>query len=300
LLGVGNEQWGPQYFERYTRFATVLKQRHPEVQLISSAGPSPADDRFNFAWPKLRELHADIVDEHCYDAPAWFFLNTHRYDNYDRRGPKVFMGEYAAQSVATVSPKNRNTLECALAEAAYMTGLERNADVVRMASYAPLFAHADGWQWTPDLIWCDNLRIYGTPNYYVQQLFSRNRGDVVLPTETESAERASARSNGGKEAVIPGLFATASQDEKDHEIILKIINPAAEPRKVHIVLQGSNRLSPKAKVITLAGSSPDDENSFESPTRIAPVSSTFEVVSPRFTFECRARSLSVLRVGSLP
>src|SRR5678809_494544 len=133
LLGVGNEQWGPQYFERYTRFATVLKQRHPEVQLISSAGPSPADDRFNFAWPKLRELHADIVDEHCYDAPAWFFLNTHRYDNYDRRGPKVFMGEYAAQSVATVSPKNQNTLECALAEAAYMTGLERNADVVRMA-----------------------------------------------------------------------------------------------------------------------------------------------------------------------
>jgi len=300
LLGVGNEQWGPQYFERYARFATVLKQRHPEIQLISSAGPSPADDRFNFAWPKLRELHADIVDEHCYDAPAWFFLNTHRYDNYDRRGPKVFMGEYAAQSVATVSPKNRNNLECALAEAAYMTGLERNADVVRMASYAPLFAHADGWQWTPDLIWCDNLRIYGTPNYYVQQLFSRNRGDIVLPTQTEFGESASAHSNGGTAAVIPGLFATASQDEKVHEIILKIVNPAAEPQKVGIVLQGLNHLSPKAKIITLAGSSPDDENSFESPTSIAPVSSTFEGVSPRFTCECRARSLSVLRVGARP
>jgi alpha-N-arabinofuranosidase len=210
------------------------------------------------------------------------------------------MGEYAAQSVATVSPKNRNNLECALAEAAYMTGLERNADVVRMASYAPLFAHADGWQWTPDLIWCDNLRIYGTPNYYVQQLFSRNRGDIVLPTQTEFGESASAHSNGGTAAVIPGLFATASQDEKAHEIILKIINPAAEPRKIDIVLQGSNHLSPKAKVITLAGSSPDDENSFESPTSIAPVSSSFEGVSPRFTFECRARSLSVLRVGSRP
>jgi alpha-L-arabinofuranosidase len=122
LLGVGNEQWGPQYLERYERFAKVLKAKYPDIQLISSAGPSPADDRFKFAWPKLRELNADIVDEHCYAAPSWFLQNTHRYDHYDRSGPKVFMGEYAAQSVATVSPKNRNDLECALAEAAYMTG----------------------------------------------------------------------------------------------------------------------------------------------------------------------------------
>jgi alpha-N-arabinofuranosidase len=176
LLGIGNEQWGPQYIERYARFARVLKQRHPEIQLISSAGPAPADDRFTFAWNKLRELKADIVDEHCYAAPKWFFDNVHRYDHYDRHGPKVFMGEYAAQSVAIASPDNRNTLECALAEAAYMTGMERNADVVRMASYAPLFGHAEAWQWTPNLIWCDTLRVYGTPNFYVQLLFSRKSG----------------------------------------------------------------------------------------------------------------------------
>ena len=188
MLGVGNEQWGPQYIERYASFAKVLKARHPEIMLVSAAGPSPADDRFHFLWPKLRELKADIVDEHCYANPIWFLANTHRYDNYDRHGPKVFMGEYAAQSVAIVSPKNRNNLECALAEAAYMTGLERNADVVHMASYAPLFAHVDAWQWTPNLIWCDNLRVYGTPNYYVQQLFSRNRGDVVLAVDLAGAE----------------------------------------------------------------------------------------------------------------
>src|SRR5581483_5569383 len=206
LLGVGNEQWGPQYFERYPRFAQAIKAKYPEIQLISSAGPSPDDERFNFAWPKLRELNADIVDEHCYAAPSWFLQNTHRYDNYDRHGPKVFMGEYAAQSVATVSPKNRNNLDCALAEAAYMTGLERNADVVRMASYAPLFAHIDAWQWTPDLIWCDNLRAYGTPNYYVQQLFSRNRGDVVLPTKVGAP--------GASDSASPVLFATATKDLK--------------------------------------------------------------------------------------
>jgi len=188
MLGVGNEQWGEQYLERYARFAKTLTEKHPEILLVSDAGPSPADDRFHYLWPKLRELKADIVDEHCYANPIWFFANAHRYDNYERNGPKVFMGEYAAQSVAMVSPKNRNDLECALAEAAYMTGLERNAEVVRMASYAPLFANVDAWQWTPNLIWCDNLRVYGTPSYYVQQLFSCNRGDVVLPMDLTGAE----------------------------------------------------------------------------------------------------------------
>ncbi len=191
MLGVGNEQWGPQYVERYTVFAKAIHTKYPEIKLISSAGPAPADSRFEFLWPKLRELKADIVDEHCYANPAWFFSSADRYDKYDRKGPKVFMGEYAAQSVAIVSPRNRNNLECALSEAAFMTGLERNAEVVHMASYAPLFAHLEGWQWTPNLIWADNLSVYGTPNYYAQQLFSRNRGDVVLPTLNNAPVQAS-------------------------------------------------------------------------------------------------------------
>jgi alpha-L-arabinofuranosidase len=189
MLGVGNEQWGPQYLERLAVFIKALKAKHPEIQLVCAAGPSPQDERFHFLWPKFRELKADIVDEHCYGNPVWFLSNADRYDQYDRNGPKVFFGEYAAQSVAICSTRNRNNLECALAEAAYMTGLERNADVVRMASYAPLFAHVEGWQWTPDLIWADNLRSYGTPNYYVQQLFCRNRGDVVLPVSNDAPVR---------------------------------------------------------------------------------------------------------------
>jgi alpha-N-arabinofuranosidase len=133
----------------------------------------------------LRELKADIVDEHSYAKPEWFFNNTHRFDNYDPKGPKVFFGEYAAQSDKIVSVLNRNNLECAISEAAFMTGMERNAEVVRMASCALLFAHIDGWQWTPNLIWTDNLSSYGTPNYYVQQLFALNRGDVVLPVKLD-------------------------------------------------------------------------------------------------------------------
>jgi alpha-L-arabinofuranosidase len=187
LLGVGNEQWDQQYFDRYALFAKVLKEKHPEIQLISGAGPFPNDAHFKFAWPLLRGLEADIVDEHCYAMPDWFLRSATRYDDYDRNGPKVFMGEYAAQSIDICSPDNRNNLRCALAEAAFMTGLERNSDVVVMSSYAPLFGHEEAWQWRPNLIWFDNLASCATPNYYVQQLFSQNRGDVVLPVELNDA-----------------------------------------------------------------------------------------------------------------
>jgi alpha-N-arabinofuranosidase len=190
LLGVGNEQWGPQYIERYKAFADALKSKHPEIELVSGSGPSPEDDRFKFLWPELRKLNADIVDEHCYAMPDWFRAAATRYDDYSRKGPKVFMGEYAAQSVGITSPDNRNTLGCALGEAAFMTGLERNSDVVTMSSYAPLFGHEEAWQWRPNLIWMDNLTSYATPNYHVQQLFSLNRGDELLPVELKDDRNA--------------------------------------------------------------------------------------------------------------
>jgi len=183
LLGVGNEQWGPEYFERYAIFDKALKEKHPEIELVAAAGPFPNDAHFHYAWPRLRALDADIVDEHCYAMPDWFLRSATRFDGYDRKGPKVFMGEYAAQSVDITSPDNRNNLRCALAEAAFLTGIERNSDVVVMSAYAPLLGHVDAWQWRPNLIWFDNLHVVLTPNYHVQQLFSLHRGDVVLPLE---------------------------------------------------------------------------------------------------------------------
>ena len=181
MMGVGNEQWGPQYIERWLVFSRAIKARYPDISLVNSVGPDPSGDKFDFLNDTLRRLHADILDEHYYRKPDWFLQNSARYDHYDRSGPKIFAGEYAAQSEKAVSPINRKTWECGLAEAAFMTGLERNADVVRMASYAPLFAHVDGWQWTPDLIWFDNLNAYGTPDYYVQKLYANNRGSTVVP-----------------------------------------------------------------------------------------------------------------------
>ena len=127
LLGIGNEQWGPQYIERYEEFAKVLKEKHPEIELVSSAGPSPADERFQFLWPQLRDARRRHRRRALLREPEWFYEAATRYDNYPPPGPKVFMGEYAAQSVDIASPDNRNNLECALAEAAFMTGLERNS-----------------------------------------------------------------------------------------------------------------------------------------------------------------------------
>jgi alpha-L-arabinofuranosidase len=286
MMGVGNEQWGPQYIERYTQFANALKAKYPDLLLVAASGPSPDDDRFKFLWSKWRELHADIVDEHCYANPSWFFGNTHRYDKYDRNGPKVFMGEYAAQSVATVSVKNRNNLECALAEAAYMTGLERNADVVRMASYAPLFANSDAWQWTPDLIWVNSLQSFGTPSYYAQMLFSRNRGTVVLPV--------SCRDSGA------GLFVSAARDDASGDIIIKAVNASQENVEAAIDLEGVKTVSPTAQAIVLAGDSLADQNTFENPAKVSPRTLALEGVAPQFNYRIIPNSFTVLRIHRKP
>jgi alpha-L-arabinofuranosidase len=279
MLGIGNEQWGPQYIERLAAFVAAFRAKHPDIRLIASAGPEPADERFQYLWPKFRDLGVDIVDEHCYARPSWFFDNTHRYDAYDRSGPKVFFGEYAAQSDKMVSVENVNNLECALAEAAYMTGLERNADVVCMASYAPLFAHKDAWQWTPDLIWVDNLSVVYTPNYYVQQLFCTHRGDVVLPAEV-SADGS--------------VFASAVRDEAAGEIIVKIVHPVAVPGHADIVLPGT--VAVQASQIVLSCASTMDYNSFAEPKMVAPVASTVTVIGTNVGLQLQPLSLTVLRI----
>jgi len=288
MLGIGNEQWGPAYIERYERFARVLKDRHPDVKLVSSSGPQPADDKFFFAWPKLRELNADIVDEHCYAPPAWFFDNAQRYDPYDRQGPKVFMGEYAAQSVRTVSPDNRSNWECALAEAAFLTGLDRNGDVVTMSAYAPLSGHVDGWQWRPNLIWFDNLRSFATPSYYVQQLFSCHSGTAILPIQVTGQSPPN--------AAQPGVFASASLDKATGEVIVKAVNSAAEPRDVIIQLDGVSETDENGTAIVLAGRALADENSLEEPTKIAPVTTSLPHVAKQFDYTLQPWSMSVLRI----
>ncbi|HEX4951161.1 MAG TPA: alpha-L-arabinofuranosidase C-terminal domain-containing protein [Blastocatellia bacterium] len=282
MIGIGNEQWGPQYIERYEPFAKAIKAKYPDIKLISSVGPSASGEQFDFLWSKLRALKADIVDEHYYMKPEWFLRNAHRYDNYDRNGPRVFAGEFAAQSVAVVSKDNRNNWECALAEAAFMTGLERNADVVELASYAPLLAHVDAWQWTPNLIWFDNLRSFGTPNYYVQKLFANHRGTNILPVQLDGNPT--------------DLFASASYDKPAGELILKVVNAAATTKDVSVNLAGAGKTGARGKVFVLASADLKVENTLNEPKKIAPIEQALPIAGSRINYKVAAQSLTVLRV----
>ncbi|MGN1098260.1 MAG: alpha-L-arabinofuranosidase C-terminal domain-containing protein, partial [Clostridia bacterium] len=184
-IGIGNEQWNTEtnrFFERYEAFEEEIHKLYPDIKLISTSGPSADGTHFVNAWSWLETHNGDedftyAVDEHYYKTPEWFLANSNRYDSYDRNGFSVFAGEYAANGTY------KNTLYSAIAEAAYMTGLERNADIVRLASYAPLLAKEGYTQWTPDLIWFNNTDVYGSPDYWVQYMYSNNNGSYTLENE---------------------------------------------------------------------------------------------------------------------
>jgi alpha-L-arabinofuranosidase len=286
FIGVGNEQWGPQYIERYEAFAKAIKEKYPHINIVTGTGPSPSGKDFDFAARELKKLNAQIVDEHYYANPEWFLKNAGRYDNYDRNSFKIFAGEYAAQSKYTCSPDNLNNWKCALAEAAFMTGLERNADVVYMCSYAPLFAHVDAWQWKPDLIWFDNLKSFGTANYYVQKLFSNNRGTNVLPM---------LKANKPLEG-LEGLYATAAFDKNSNEIILKLVNSTEEPQSPGIVLEGLKKLDPIAKIIILKSDNTNNLNSLDQPSLISPVEQKLILKGKTVTPVLEPNSFAIVRI----
>ena len=265
-IGVGNEQWGPDYIERYKVFNQAIKEQYPDIVIVSGSGPFPEGDYFEYGMEELNKIGAEIIDEHYYKSPKWFRENADRYDSYDRNGPKIFAGEYAAQSVATASPENENNWECALSEAAFITGLERNADVVQLTSYAPLMAHTEAWQWTPDLIWFDNLSSYGTPNYYVQQLFATNRGSDLLKVSA----------NGEQLIGQNDLYASAVKEESTAEVIVKVVNTSSNSQNINFNLKGVS-IGKKAAQIVLTSSDLRAMNSIKDPKNIAPVTKNISI-----------------------
>jgi alpha-N-arabinofuranosidase len=283
-LGVGNEQWDEQYIDRYKEFEKILKQKYPDIKLVAAAGPSPDGPRFDYAWKQLRSLSADLVDEHYYQSPEWFLKNASRYDQYERKGPKVFAGEYAAHGKEESKAESKNTWLSALAEAAFMTGLERNADIVQMASYAPLLAHVDAWQWRPDLIWFDNLKAVPTPNYFVQQFFSANRGDRVIPLLLE-----------GK--VINGQDSLyGSSVIEGSTLILKLVNAGGVVQPADIMVSGKKVSGKEAVTQQLTATDLFAYNSVEAPARIRPVEGSLALKKDRVQIQLPAYSVTVIRI----
>jgi alpha-L-arabinofuranosidase len=274
-LGVGNEDKITDGFEaRFKMIFDAVKTKHPEITVIGTVGPSPDGEDFDRGWKFASEQHVPIVDEHYYQRPQWFWDNLGRYDAYDRSKSHVYVGEYAAHD-----DKRRNTLRSALAEAAYLTSLERNADVVPFASYAPLLARRGHTQWSPDMIYFTGTEIFPTINYYVQQLFSMNSGDSWLTT-TVSPPAGAAH-----------FAASSVRDSKTGDLILKFVNGDDSARPLRVDLVGAKNLAPTAMKTVLAA---PDANTTDAQA-VLPKSSPITVGSV-FDDEAPANSLTVIRI----
>ena len=282
-IAIGNEQWGEGYVERLVKFMEVFREKYPEIKIIGSSGPFSDGKDFDYLWPKMKELKVDLVDEHYYKSPDWFLKNAARYDSYDRSGPKVFAGEYAGHHET-----RDNNMIAAIAEAAFMTGLERNADIVRLATYAPLFAHVDAWQWKPDLIWFDNLNVVRTPNYYVQQMYARNSGTKVLPLKM----------NGGNITGQDGLYASSSLDETTSEIIVKVANTSPEVKEIKININGLKNpvLNNRVEITVLHSTVPEAVNTLEKPDNVTPVHTFVDAGANGFTIKAQSNAFYVCRL----
>ena len=280
-LAVGNEQWGTLYPERVEPFMKAIHAKYPSMKIVGTAGPSPDGKDFDFGWSEMKRLKADLVDEHYYKSPEWFLSNATRYDKYDRSGPKVFAGEYACHTKST-----KNSFEAALCEAAFMTGLERNADVVYQCTYAPLFAHVQGYQWRPDLIWFDNLRSVRSVNYYVQQLYGMNVGTNVLTTVENKLALT------GQD----GIYASSVLDKNKNVIILKIVNTSDTAKKINYTFNGLKAAVRKGTQTVLKSDAMEQENTLDNPTAVVPVTKDITVSGNRLDVELASKSFSVYTI----
>lgn len=283
-LGIGNEQWGEEYVGRLALFVEALRKACPEIRLIGSSGPRPEGEEFESLWPEMARLKVDLVDEHFYRDEAWFARSASRYDSYDRRRPHVFAGEYACHC----REDGRNRFDAALLEAAFMTGIDRNSDVVEMATYAPLFAHCEAWQWRPDLIWFDNSNVVRSVSYHVQRIFSEYRGTDRLRLTCEGREL-----HGG--TAQDSLYASAVRDRNRGACIVKVVNLSDSAQPLHFDLRAIGKNGVRSgEVVTLRADNPAADNTLDNPNRVVPQ------MRPMTAGECRtlrftspARSLSV-------
>lgn len=279
-LGVGNEdRITPIFIERFKLIYEAVKAKYPEITVIGTAGPRPSGEDYDEGWRIAREMKIDMVDEHGYQSPNWYWDNLQRFDAYDRTAPTVYLGEYAAHDMGRCS-----TLRSALAEAAYMTSLERNGDIVRLSSYAPLLGKNRRLGWEPDLIYFNNAAVYPTINYYVQQLFSVNAGDTYLPTTIEfEADKT--------------LAASCVSDSASGDVIIRVVSRSEVPLQVHIDLSGAEDIIPTALCTVLSDDNPLAENAYSFWHSYLVVPRTSEItVAPQFTHELPAHSLTIIRI----
>jgi alpha-L-arabinofuranosidase len=274
---IGNEDFfdrSGSYDGRFAQFYKAIRAAYPSMKLIATS--TDAVSRI-----------PDLIDLHFYETPEWFAANTHYFDHYSRSAPKVLVGEYAAQADGSQISQGPATLANALGEAAWMTGLERNSDVVRMASYAPLFQNLNQefYQWTPDLISYDSLNSYGSPSYYVQQLFSVNHGDLVVPTSLSGTAP---------------LAYVASRDSKRTALYLTVVNGGPSAQESRVAIKGVSSVAVSGTVTVLTSVSPDDQNTLQEPHTVYPVAQQVRSLGSSFSYTFKPNSVTVFRLSIKP
>jgi len=268
-IEIGNEDQFDHtysYDARFTQFYDAIKAKHPELQLIATA--------------PIKSRQPDVIDDHFYRSAEGFIKDIHHYDNHDRKGPKIFVGEWASREGSPTT-----NLNAAIGDAAWMTGMERNADLIVLHSYAPLFVNVNpgGMQWKSNLIGYDALNSYGSPSYYAQVMFNNNIGDSIPKMELKAAP----------EVRLPY---SATVDSKTHTLFVKLVNPGAAEQTVRIDTKGASNIAAQGEAIKLSGGNPEDTNSITEPNKIAPVTCQVQGISASFPFTLKPYSVVVLRM----
>ncbi len=299
FVEIGNEDnlgtGGRTYDLRFTKFYDAIKAKYPNLQIISTATS------------RSRILHTrtpDVFDDHFYNSSMQMQADAHHYDNYDRTAPKIFVGEWATREGSPTPNMN-----AALGDAAWMTGMERNSDVVIMASYAPLFVNVNpgGMQWRTDLIGYNTLTSYGSPSYYAQKMFSLNHGDAILPVDAENIPtrewQAPARRGGAvpPPQQVPFIFYDATRDAKTGIIYLKVVNTGGDERTVHVQIDGNVKINSAGESVAMTAAAPETTDSITEPNKVVPVTAQVTQLGNDFTRAFPPYSITVLRlVAGIP
>ena len=276
-IGIGNEDLITEVFEeRFTMIYKAVREKYPEVTVIGTVGPFYEGTDYDEGWKLATRLDVPMVDEHYYVAPGWFIHNQDYYDRYDRNKSKVYLGEYAAHL-----PGRPSNLETALAEALYLTAVERNADVVAMTSYAPLLAKEGYTQWRPDLIYFNDKEVKPTVDYYTQQMYGQNAGNEYFASTITL--------DNGLDAVKKRVGVSVVKDPMTGDYIVKLVNMLPVEVSSKIELEGVTLVNPTAQKIVLAGN-PKDED-------VTPITEDFEVQEHGFDYTLPSYSFTVIRIG---
>jgi len=296
---IGNEDGfdrSGSYEKRFNLFAAAIRARYPQLKLISTVGGKRDWLSGRGATPKGSP---DLIDEHFYRSSLEMQDMATLYDSADRNGPKIFVGEWAAREGFPTT-----NLHAALGDAAFLTGLERNSDLVVMSCYAPLFVNVNpgGMQWKSDLIGYNAINSYGSPSYYVQRLFSEFLGDEVVGVETSQLPTQLMKPNpkdsarGIKPKTIPAMFFSATKNTRTGMVYLKVVNASATAQNVQIDLQGGSKVVPQGKVVTVSSGKPEDTNTITEPAKVVPVTTVVKGLGRRCQHSFPAYSVSVLEL----